>query len=156
MFRANFRRMGAVMPGLFLLLSVMLLGNIPAEACCSPTDTSRVKYRYYCPGTVNVYNQDWELAYSNQGVRYVVCTERIYGACTGNYTNCNCTFVSPSSVQGWEHMNIDQSNFTLWWTTYNYNAPTYSNCTSGPCQKTGVVEHLGTYIVNEVCFTPYC
>lgn len=92
------------------------------------------------PTTGNLYPYD----YFDEG-DYIV-----YGYCAGGYTRCDCTYVPAHDVYGalnfFTQPNEADDSTTFWWDIDQWNQPTFSGCTSGSCQSTGVVENTSGYI----------
>lgn len=104
---------------------------------------------------------DWELAASSPYDYYDEGDVTVFGYCAGGYTRCDCTYVPPYNVVGQVNFFTQPNDFddstTFWWDIDQWDQPTFSDCTSGECEKTGVVEDTSGYIEFDVGYdTAYC
>ncbi|HLW81431.1 MAG TPA: hypothetical protein VKS20_05265 [Candidatus Acidoferrales bacterium] len=145
--------------GSCVLLLLFLLGLCVGRTAHSDNlcPVSNVSYKNFYDGC-GTY--DWELVASTPYDGYDEGDYIVYGYCAGGYTMCNCTIVPQYDVYGslnfFTQVNEDDST-TFWWDIDQWNSPTFSGCTSGSCQSTGVVIHTSGYIEFDVGYdTAYC
>jgi|SRR5579872_1941924 len=141
---------------LLLLLLALYVGRTAHSDNLCPV--SNASYKNFSDGCGS---EDWELVASNAYGSYDEGDYTVFGYCGGGYTRCDCSYVAPYTVSGLETMvaqpNEADDSTTFWWDINQWNSPTYSNCTSGSCQNTGVVEHTSGYTDFDVGYdTAYC
>ncbi len=114
----------------------------PVLASCFPSDASSRAYDEGC-GTV-----DYELEAQTSDGLYDEGLYTVYGFCGGGYTRCDCTIASQYETTGLLGFNFDREGggwTAFWWDFTDFDPPTYTDCTSGTCQSTGVEEHINGY-----------
>lgn len=156
----------AVGVALFTLAAACLIVYAEIDCLVPPENQTTKTYDYGC-GTY-----DWDMVAAYGGNVYDEGTATSYGTCTGNYWNCQCTYVSPSYRASYIEPDFVQdpggtscdASYTISWTTTNLYSPQYSACDNGPsCSNTMEVETDNTYtspgwghddIYCSSCFAP--
>ncbi len=126
-----------------ILVFGVCLSGTSASACCSHLTDAKVGGGYYGCGW-----EDWDLGYVWGGTYYHTGFYSSYGACAGGYTDCNCTYQPPNIVDSrMSGVQCTQTGDVCngWWDAIDWNGPSYTTCTSGPCAGTGVVETVSPY-----------
>lgn len=139
---------------LLFLLAVWVGRTAHSDNLCPVTDASYKLFNDGC-GTY-----DWELVANSPEDSYDEGDFTVFGYCAGGYTRCDCTYIKPYNVVGTPNFFTQPNGFgdsTTFWDIDQWDSPTFSGCTSGECEKTGVVENTSGYIdFDEGYDTAYC
>lgn len=117
-----------------------------ALAACS-VNYRDASYITQAPSAGNCGNTAWELVLSVPDSDDSPYDEGEYdgtGTCVGGYKNCSCGNVASGYLTPTKTLhtastdNFDGTyDFTWYWNIVNYEGPSYSTCTTGPCAGTG-------------------
>lgn len=140
---------------LVLFLLALCVGRTHSDNLCPVYNVSYENFSDGC-GTY-----DWELVASSAYDYYDEGDYIVYGYCAGGYIRCDCTYVKAYDVRGslnfFTQPNYFDNSTTFWWDIDQWNSATFTGCTSGSCQSTGVVEHTSGYVDFDVGYDiAYC